>query len=224
VESHVADGTPTDWQPLPDSTPSTYARPKGASPAYIALVPAYSACTSSNRPHGAPLAFGSCASPVQASSNLTVGSPDANGKIANSLGFVQLITQPGVPGGADDADVAIGAQVKSVYNASGLTDYTGSLEARLVVRLTNKEAAVSATTVEFPISFTLPCTATADANTGSTCTLISTADALRPGLVPEGRRTIWALDKARVYDGGADGDAGTSSDNQLFQVQGVFVP
>jgi len=129
-----------------------------------------------------------------------------------------------LPGGADDSDVAIGAQVKSVYNASGLTDYTGSLEARLSIRLTNKEASVSATTVEFPLSFALPCTATADANTGSTCTLTSSADALRPGLVPEGRRTIWGLDQARVYDGGVDGDAGTSSDNRLFQVQGVFVP
>jgi Tol biopolymer transport system component len=213
-----------DWQPLPVNTPSSYARPKGASPSYISLVPAYAACSAANRTHGAPLAHGSCAAPVRASSNLTVGSPDANGKIANSLGFIQLITQLGTPGGPDDSDVALGTQVKSVYNASGLTDYAGSLEARLTIRLTDKQAGVSSTAVEFPLSFAVPCTATADPNTGSTCTLISSADALQPGLVPEGQRSIWALDQAKVYDGGADGDAGTSTDNQLFQTQGVFVP
>lgn len=34
----------------------------------------------------------------------------------------------------------------------------------------------------------------------------------------------WELAQAKVYDGGADGDASTTGDNQLFQVQGVFVP
>lgn len=137
---------------------------------------------------------------------------------------MQLSTQPGVPGGADDSDVAIGVQVKSVYNASGLTDYTASLEARLTIRLTNKEASVSATTVEFPLSFALPCSSTADPNTGATCTRISSADALRPGLVPEGRRSVWALGHVQVYDGGPDGVASTTSDNTLFMDEGVFIP
>jgi Tol biopolymer transport system component len=217
-------GLPSDWQPLPVNIPSSYARPKGASPSYISLVPAYLACTAANRAHGAPLAYGSCAAPVRTSSKLTVGSPDANGKIANSLGFFQLITQPGTPGGPDDADVAVGTQVKSVYKAADLTDYTGELEARATIRLTDKQAGISSTAMEFPLSFAIPCTATADANTGSTCTLISSADALHPGLVPEGQRSIWALDQARIYDGGADGDAATTGDNQLFEAQGVFVP
>ena len=35
---------------------------------------------------------------------------------------------------------------------------------------------------------------------------------------------MWALDQVRVYDGGSDGDADTTGDNQLFEVQGMFVP
>jgi hypothetical protein len=40
----------------------------------------------------------------------------------------------------------------------------------------------------------------------------------------EGKRAIWELDQARIYDGGADGDADTTGDNTLFEVQGVYAP
>ena len=56
-----------------------YPRPKGASPARLSLVPAYSPCTAPNRTHGPPLVFGSCNSPVATSSQATVGAPDALG-------------------------------------------------------------------------------------------------------------------------------------------------
>jgi hypothetical protein len=59
---------------------SGYARPKGASPLRVALVPAYEPCTSPDRQHGPPLAFGSCAQSQQSSQDLTVGTPDANGQ------------------------------------------------------------------------------------------------------------------------------------------------
>jgi hypothetical protein len=45
-----------------------------------------------------------------------------------------------------------------------------------------------------------------------------------PGVVSEGKRTIWGLDQVQVYDGGADGDADTPGDNTLFAVQGLFAP
>src|SRR5207253_8450882 len=54
-----------------------YARPKGATPLHVSLVPAFAACAPpGNRTHGAPLAYPSCAPPVQTSSFLTVGTPD----------------------------------------------------------------------------------------------------------------------------------------------------
>ena len=45
-----------------------------------------------------------------------------------------------------------------------------------------------------------------------------------PGTIKDADRTIWELDKLRVYDGGPDGDADTEADNSLFATQGVFVP
>ena len=74
-----------------------YARPQGASPLRAALVPAYEPCTSPNREHGPPLAFGSCAQPQQSSQDLTVGTPDANGQAAASVGFLRLATLVGNP-------------------------------------------------------------------------------------------------------------------------------
>jgi hypothetical protein len=51
----------------------------------------------------------------------------------------------------------------------------------------------------------------------------TTFDAVTPGSVPEGRRSIWELDRIRVNDGGADGVVATTP-NTLFATQGVFVP
>ena len=73
-----------DWQPIPYTG---YPRPKGATPLRVPFVPAFKACAApGNRTHGSPLAFPSCAPPVQESNYLTVGTPDANGAAANSVG------------------------------------------------------------------------------------------------------------------------------------------
>jgi hypothetical protein len=69
----------------------------------------------------------------------------------------------------------------------------------------------------------LPCTATSLSSVGSTCAAATTADAVTPGAVLEGRRAIWALGQVKVFDGGPDGVVSTA-DNTLFAVQGVFVP
>ena len=52
-----------DWRPLPVNTPSTYARPKAATPIYLPLVPAYATCATPNRVSSAPLSFSSCSPP-----------------------------------------------------------------------------------------------------------------------------------------------------------------
>jgi hypothetical protein len=212
------------WQPLPVETPSSFARPRGATPIYAPLVPAYRQCTAPNRTHGSPLAYGSCWPPGRTSDNLTLGTPDANGKPANSLGFLQLVVHSGTPGGPENSDVMITFSVTSVYNASDFTDYTGELEARTSLQVTDKQSGVASTGVDFPLSFAVPCTPTPDTNTGASCTIDTSADAVRPGLVPEGQRSLWALDQVKVYDAGFDGNAGTTTDNQLFEVQGLFVP
>ena len=67
------------------------------------------------------------------------------------------------------------------------------------------------------------CAATADPNLGSACGVDTTLDSITPGLLREGARAIWELGQIQIYDGGADGDAATDP-NELFQVQGLFVP
>ena len=79
---------------------ATHPRPVGASPLRASMVPAYNACAAPNRTHGPPLAFPSCNPPVQSSTSLTVGSPDANGAGANSVGFIKLAVKVGVTGSA----------------------------------------------------------------------------------------------------------------------------
>ena len=51
----------------------------------------------------------------------------------------------------------------------------------------------------------------------------TTFDAVTPGMVPEGRRTVWQLGKVEVDDGGADGLAGTGPNTTLAR-QGVYAP
>jgi hypothetical protein len=189
-----------------------YVRPKGASPLRIALVPAYEPCTSPNRVHGPPLAFGSCAQPQQSSQDLTMGTPDANGQPAASVGHLRLATLAGDPSTpADEADVAVSLSITDVRESAGLADYTGEVTAALSVRLTDRDG--SATTQDFPFDVVAQCVATATAE-GGRCSTDTTFDAILPGAVVEGSRAIWQLQAIEVLDG----SGGT------FARQGVFVP
>jgi hypothetical protein len=58
---------------------------------------------------------------------------------------------------------------------------------------------------------------------GSTCAVSTTANAVVPSSVQGSTRAIWELGRLEVYDGGPDGQASTQV-NDLFAVQGVFVP
>jgi hypothetical protein len=118
------------------SATATHVRPKAATPFYASTVPSYQPCVTPNRVHAAPLAYSSCNPPVQTSPNVTVGSPDANGAAANSVGFIKLVVTNGP--GAADADVAITANISDVRcqgatvacgaaNAAAGPDYVGAL-------------------------------------------------------------------------------------------------
>jgi hypothetical protein len=207
----------------------SYARPKGATPLQVSLVPAYNECASPNRQHGAPLSFGSCAPPHQASSQLTVGTPDANGQPANSVGSVLFGVIAGDPNTSEnEADVRIAAQVTDVRNRGTLSDYAGELSVQTVLQITDRMNGPGqnepGTVVPFQSSYTVPCAATTSTTTGGRCALSSTFNALVPGSVVEGKRAIWELGAVDVFDGGPDGQATTASGNTLFERQGVFVP
>jgi hypothetical protein len=204
-ETHVLDGFP---------------RPKGASPFRVPLVPASKQCTSPNSQHGAPLSFGSCGPPEQASDYLTVGTPDANGQGANSVGTVLYR----VTGG----DVRVDASLTDVRRKGSLADYTGELDAGQTVQISdrqngpNQDEPATVDKIRFP--FAVPCTATASTTIGASCSVSTSFDAIMPGSVVAGQRAIWELGQVEVDDGGADGQAATTADNTPFAVQGVFVP
>ena len=118
-------------------------------------------------------------------------------------------------------------RLDDVRVASDLSDYEGELELRSQIRITDRRSGPGADEpatmedIDFPV--TVPCTATADTTIGAHCEIATTAEAITPGAVTEGARSIWEFGQARVYDGGPDGLAATQ-DNTLFAVQGLFVP
>jgi hypothetical protein len=208
---------------------SGYARPIAATPITFRLVPAFQRCETANATHGYPLVAQSCSPPAQSSQFLTVGTPDANGQAAGSTGVLVLQVVGESPidsSNGDQADVKITGQITDVRNRNDLSDYTGELEAVLGLRITDRlngsNETTPATVTDTPLRFTIGCTATPD-SIGGQCNVMTTVDAVTPGIAIEGKRSIWELSRLEIYDGGPDGIASTP-DNTLFAVQGLFAP
>ena len=208
--------------------PRGYARPAAAVKLRVPLVPAFERCLTPDRMHGPPLEHGSCSSPVGASSFLTVGTPDANGAPAKSLGSVIYRVNRGDPSTpANEADVQITVHLTDVRRKADLSDYEGELQVRGAVRITDRlngsrlnEAATGFDT-EFPA--TVSCGATSSMTIGATCSLNSSFNAIVPGTVLEGKRATLQIDQVQVFDGGP-GEVAGGSGASLFMNQGVFVP
>jgi WD40-like Beta Propeller Repeat len=227
LTNNPADDVLFDWL----SVPQTYARPKGATPFKTYLVVAYKSCPAFNRTHGAPLAFASCTPPQQASDWLTLGTADSNGKPTTSVDSVRydvLAGNPATP--ADEADVGIAIAMRDIRNKSDLSDYTGEVQVTADLRITDKDNTPNpggpgpGTAQDAPLPATVQCAATADTTTGAVCNLTTSVEALFPGAVKEGRRSVWQLGQLQVTDGGPDGAVSTPAGNTLFMDQGVFVP
>jgi hypothetical protein len=219
-----------DYVPFENDTSvlDGYPRPKGASPLRVSLVPAYKSCSAPNSSHGPPLSFPSCNPPDLESQSLTVGTPDSNGKAAQSIGFARFGVIPGDPAPSEDeADVAIAVSITDVRRQADLDDYSGELEADLNLRITDRQSGATggepATGSDFAFPVTVPCAGTADTAVGATCAITTTVDSVLPGAVMERKRAIWELGQIEVFDGGSDGLTSTE-DNTLFARQGIFVP
>ena len=220
---------------------ATHPRPKGATPVVASMVPAYNACATPNRTHGPPLAFPSCNPPVQSSTAITIGSPDANGAAANSIASIRIAVVVGVPGAPDDSDVKLSGSVTDVRCKAGTTacgsanaadgaDYTGELQATAQIRITDHFNAVApgggtdpATVVDIPFPVNVPCVATSSTSIGSTCSVNTTANGVVPGAVKDTKRANIEVGQIQTIDGGSDGVVATTP-NTLFGVQGIFIP
>jgi hypothetical protein len=216
---------------------ATHVRPKGATPFRVPIVIAYKQCTGTgNRTHGAPLAFPSCAPPVQASASLTVGTPDANGAAANNVSSVLLKVK-----GTSPEDVLIissgtdirckagtAAAVCPNANTADGPDYTGQLEGNAMIRISDHYNGTSlteaATVQDIPFPVDTGCAATAaDPNQGSVCAISTSANAVVAGSVKDNQRGNVEIQQIQITDGGPDGLVNTPT-NTLFGVQGIFIP
>jgi hypothetical protein len=213
-----------------------FARPKGATPARISLVPAYNQCNSSNRTHGPGLVFPSCNPPVRSSSVLTVGTVDSNGAQSNAVDSVRYRSIPGnVATEADEAEVDIIVDLSDVRNSPSLTDFVGKVIVSSTLKITDQSNAAEqpepGTMQTMNLDFGVPCVATADTTKGSDCDLQTTVDAMYPGAVVEGKRGLWELGQVVVKDPGPNG-TGTANcpptcgdgDETVYLREGIFVP
>jgi Tol biopolymer transport system component len=226
-----ASETHPSWESIRPPGPPGYPRPRHTAPIRWSLVPSYAPCMSPNRQHGPPLSFGSCSPPQAASGVLTVGTPEFTGAPAESTGSLRMSVTPGNPATpADEAQVALLMELTDVRRRADFSDYAGELRVTMAMQLTDKLSSTGLTastagTVQdaVDLSAVATCVPTTDTEVGSTCSLSTTADALVPGGVTEGKRAVWELKNPVVHDGGADGDADTEP-NGVFARPGIFVP
>jgi plastocyanin len=209
-----------------------YARPLSATPLTVKLVPSFEPCAASNSTHGAPLAFAACNPPKQTSDYATVGTPDANGAMANSSGLLKLTVggeSPINPNNGNQADVSVVESITDVRNKSApATDYAGQLRTVLTFRITDRRngpsVGDSATATDFAFAFAVPCPTNGDPSIGSNCNVTTSINSQLAGMVLEAKRSVFELRSVQVFDGGADGVASTTGDNTLFETQGFFAP
>jgi hypothetical protein len=209
--------------------PPRYEEPQSASSLRVALVPVFKQCGTPSSPptgsHAAPLSVGSCAPATTPGAVAHVGS--------TGVGSAQLTVIPGdFSTAANEADFSI--QVNATDVRSGSTagpDYAPNVggpdvtyNARLRVTDSNNGALSTdpGTTTEFEFPVPVNCTTTTGAE-GSACAVNTTANAVSPGIVKEGKDMIVQVFRVRLNDSGANGIRG-DSDDSLFEQQGFFVP
>jgi hypothetical protein len=215
-------------------SPASHVRPRGATPLTVPLVPAYYPCTAPNRTHGGPLAYPSCNPPQQLGPYTTLGTPDANGAGAKSVGFVRLKATTGdVRITVAISDVrclpAESATVCNSANSADGPDYSGPMLLDILFRVTDHGSGTgggeAATMVDLPLAstsvFQIPCQNTTDTTIGGQCGIVTTYDAGVPGAVAAGKRTIWEVGQIIVDQ--LSGPSGHEH-GYTFLKGGLFLP
>ena len=124
-----------------------------------------------------------------------------------------------------DVRCKAGTSPCATANAADGADYAGELRVLLTLRITDRGAGdVAGTVVDTPFAAPMTCASSPSTSTGGTCSLSTSADAIIPGSVPEGERSIWELGQVEVWDGGPDGAIATPAGDNVFLREGVFVP
>ena len=171
-------------------------------------------------------ASGSCTPPDQAPSYLTVGTPDANGQAANSIGACVFDVTPATRHPTRPTWRIASASPTCAARAD-LADYTGELDAGQTLRITDRQNGSTRTSqprsATSPSRFAVPCTGTAATTVGATCAITTTVDSILPGAVSEGKRAIWELGQSRSSTAAPTAWRPPRT-TRLFARQGIFVP
>ncbi len=152
-----------DWQPVTKAQ----VRPQGATPVYVALVPAFNDCLAPNGSHDPPLVHPTCVPPQQTSDDLIVGEPQVNGRTALFRGSVRIRTL-----GADLqvtaslSDVMCARPLAGKCTGGPLSDFTGSLSLEYDAYIADRSTlGVSGSTAGasslLGFNFAVPCASTA---------------------------------------------------------------
>ena len=119
---------------------------------------------------------------------------------------------------ADESDVQLEVRLDDVRRKSDLADYTGEVDAGTTLQITDKyngSSPVDPGTLAPFVPVAVPCTATANTGIGSSCSALTSAEAVVPGAVKESARTVWQLAQVEVNDGGADDQAATVPEHHI---------
>jgi hypothetical protein len=204
-----------------------YQHPASAQSLSMPLVPAFKQCGTGgktpNQTHAPPLSVGSC-------SPSSIGVAHLGGQ---ATGVAALTADPGDPTNAsDEADFSIDATITDVHagspNGSDYNPNAAGADMTLLTRLRITDMASGAsgtdpaTTTDTDFAVPVSCAPTAGP-AGSDCSVHTSADALTPGTVGEGRRSVLQAFRLRVNDSGPNG-VRADGDDRLFEQQGVFIP
>jgi hypothetical protein len=231
----------------------THAHPAdlGAKKVRFTLVPAFKPCTadSATLTHGSPLDDPSCRTTTTSAESATLTTGVSPNGPFQGTGFFTLEvfcadgSTPPCPAAGNQEDLKLTASLTDVRckasiagnadlcpsaNSAGGKDYAGQVQTNATIRITDTlngspGFTTHATVVDLPFPVTGTCAATADATLGSNCSVNTTADAVVPGVVKEGKKANVEIGQIQVNDGGADGIVATSG-NLLFAVQGIYIP
>jgi hypothetical protein len=206
-----------------------YEEPQSAASLQTSLVPVFTPCGTQSNPvngsHAAPLSVGACNPPAP-----TPGVIAYVGTLA--VGSAQLTVVPGnFNTSANEADVSIGVSSTDVrsgsptgpdYNPSAGADLTYTVRLRITDSNNGALFTDPATVQEIDFSAPVNCTTTGGAE-GANCSASTTANAVTPGSILEGKDMILQVFRGRLTDAGPNGIRG-DSDDLLFEQQGVYVP
>jgi hypothetical protein len=217
-----------------ESTVAPHDHPANASPLRLALAPTFRQTISPTQcqarggtpsTHGPPFSVAACQPPGYLPGTMARLGPEGSSAVDLTAIEGNLI----LPG--DQADLAIALSAPDVRTAAGADydpqpsgqDLTLATKWRLSDTMNGAGADESGTLVDFDFTTPVVCSPSSDPALGSSCDVNTSADAIVPAVIQEGRSMVLQTFRARLLDSGVNSTPGDADDRE-FASQGVLVP